>query len=79
MKNLVFSRTKKVRRSFVVDDQIIQKYVTLYGIPVREARRKYKTFILSIQLSKPHLYATNWQATNRYLPYIGGNCPHHQR
>ena len=57
MKNLVFSRTKKVRRSFVVDDQIIQKYVILYGIPVREARRKYKTFILSIQLSKPHLYA----------------------
>lgn len=54
---LVFSRTKKVRRSFVVDDQIIQKYVTLYGIPVREARQRYKTFILSIQLQKPNLYA----------------------
>lgn len=51
---IVFSRTRKVRRSFTLDDKIIQQYVELYGITLREAREKYKLFILRTQLSNPN-------------------------
>ena len=53
---LVFSRTNKVRKSFTIDDKIIRQYVELYGISIREAREKYKLFLLQTQLNKPNLY-----------------------
>lgn len=53
---LVFSRTKKVRKSFTIDDKIIRQYVELYGISVKEARQKYKLFHLRMQMSNPKLY-----------------------
>jgi hypothetical protein len=54
---LVFSRDRKVRRSFTIDDKIIRQYVELYGLSVKEAREKYKMFQLRMQMSNPNLYA----------------------
>jgi hypothetical protein len=54
---LVFSRTRKVRKSITIDDKIIRQYVELYGISVKEAREKYKMFQLRMQMSNPNLYA----------------------
>jgi hypothetical protein len=48
---LVFSRDRKVRRSFTIDEKIIRQYVELYGLSIKEARQKYKLFILSTQLN----------------------------
>ena len=54
---LVFSRSRKVRRSFTIDDRIVKKYMDVYGISIIEAKHLYKKFILGTQLSKPNLYA----------------------
>ena len=48
---IVFSRTRKVRRSLTIDDQIIRKYIALYGISVKEARERYSLFILNTKLN----------------------------
>jgi len=48
---LVFSKDRKVRRSFTIDDKIIRQYVELYGLSIREARERYKLFILHTQLN----------------------------
>jgi hypothetical protein len=53
----VFSRRNKVRKTFTIDDKIIRQYVELYGISVREAREKYRLFVLRMQLNNPNLYA----------------------
>lgn len=54
---LVFSRSRKVRKSITIDDKIIRQYVELYGLSIREARERYKIFLLQTQLNKPNLYA----------------------
>lgn len=54
---LVFSRTRKVKKSITIDDKIIRQYVELYGLTIKEARQKYKMFQLQLQLNQPNLYA----------------------
>jgi hypothetical protein len=54
---LVFSRTRKVKKSFTIDDKIIRQYVEFYGLSIKEARQKYKLFQLQLQLNNPTLYA----------------------
>jgi hypothetical protein len=54
---LVFSRTKKVKKSITIDDKIIRQYVEFYGMSIKEAREKYKMFQLRLQLNQPNLYA----------------------
>jgi hypothetical protein len=53
---LVFSRTRKVRKSITIDDKIIRHYMELYGLGIREAREKYKMFQLRMQMNNPTLY-----------------------
>lgn len=48
---LVFSRTRKVRRSFTIDDKIIRQYMVVYGLSIIEARQRYKSFILGTKLN----------------------------
>lgn len=48
---LVYSRTKRVRRSFTIEDQIFKKYIALYGF--KEAKIKYKLLKLRIELNQP--------------------------
>jgi hypothetical protein len=48
---LVYSRTKRVRRSFTIEDQIFKKYILLYGF--KEAKIKYKLLKLRIELNQP--------------------------
>lgn len=50
---LVYSRTKRVRRSFTIDDQIFRKYIALYGF--KEAKQRFKLLKLRIALTKPEL------------------------
>jgi len=52
---LVFSRTRKVKKSITIDDKIIRQYVELYGLSIKEAREKYKMFQLQLQLNNPNL------------------------
>lgn len=53
---LVFSRTRKVKKSITIDDKIIRQYVELYGLTIKEARQKYKLFQLRMQMNNPTLY-----------------------
>lgn len=48
---IVFSRNKKVRRSFTIDDAIVRKYIVLYGLTIKEARERYSLFILNTKLN----------------------------
>lgn len=60
---IVFSRTRKVKRSYTIDDQIIRKYIALYGISIKEARERYSLFILQTKLQavwKIMTSATYW-------------------
>jgi hypothetical protein len=54
---LVFSRTQKVKRSFTIDDKIIRHYSELYGISIRDARQRYKMFLLQTRLNNANIYA----------------------
>lgn len=57
MNRVVFSRHKKVRKSFSIDERIIRRYMELHGLTPRQAREKYRLFLLSVRMDRAELYA----------------------